>query len=207
MRENCKKHLKDDMKLLNMINAQHILRSPDPYQDEFFDFILAFPNERQLAKKHTHKFFMFDSAPNEIFKSNGSTAVDKYQMPLDFDSYLIHILTRKDSLIISVFSGVGTTASAAAMSGRHSISFEPDEEKYEALVQRLYATKNLVEGEVFAEPDPKTLRVMNEAEYRKAIETEIKRHLLILQKKENDRKRSRDNDDNEMEKRHKRPNC
>lgn len=189
---NCSSRFKEDLKMKNIIPAQFYLRSTEHFQDKFQNFLLVFPISRQITKKHTRNMFIFDAAPNEEIRSKEDIAIDEHQVPMSQDLFMINFLTRRDSLILSVFAGVGTTACAAAMCGRNSISFEPDKDKYDALVDRLIATKNIVEADVFMEPSSVPMRIMNENEYKKACETEIKKHLITLQRKDSEKKRMRE---------------
>jgi len=194
VRETCRSHLANDLKMRNFVPALYCLRTKEDFQDKSDDFLLVFPNSRSVPKKHTRKLFVFDDVPTEAVRSSQGTVLDEKQVPLDMDVCLIQFLTRRSSLVISVFAGVGTPACAAAMCGRHSISFEPEDEKYGAIVDRLYATKSVTDADCYMEPIAVPLKVMNDSEFKKACDIEIKKHILTLQKKEYEKKRQREVD-------------
>lgn len=79
-----------------------------------------FSKKRKVNGTHKRILFIFDDAPLEILKVKDQN-IDMYQKSLSMDSFLIKFLSRKDSLIISVKSAIGTTTCAAAMTERNSI--------------------------------------------------------------------------------------
>lgn len=103
------------------------------------------------------------------------------------DNFFIQFLRRKDSLVLSVGSIVGTTACAAAYASRSSITFA-DDTHFKFVVDRLCQAKVLLEDEEHEYvSSSKPLRLLNDEEFTREVETGVKKRCMIeLKKRERD---------------------
>jgi len=182
--EKCKLLLLNNLKIDTAVRSQWYIRRQGSFSDLFGTFLLSFPKKRKVNGTHKRNLFIFDDAPLEILKEKDQN-IDMYQKPLSMDSFLIKFLSRKDSLIISVNSVVGTTACAAAMTDRNSITFT-GAENFDRVVDRLNQIKILVESVDYDESSiEQPIHTLNERELQTHIDLSIKkRYLSEIKKRE-----------------------